>query len=160
MENPDFCQNSPDQGTPWPTALTWYGLFKSQRLMENHWSLPKFAWPRHSLGLAPSCIGVRFHSFNRMCDWDPKGSSHCNPSSYLSQEQFPGSTFHQNTPLSLNKVFLNPRDWWKTFMKISLTKALLGLAPRSIRVRSIPSIACRIDIRKVLLIASRTVIRH
>ena len=124
--------------SPSHPAFSLYDIVKSQGLMENTWLLSKFTWPRHSSGLAPHSIVVKFHSFNLVRNWDPKGCSCHNPTWYRSPEQFLGSTFHQVTrPLSLNMVLLNPRDWWKTltFVKICLTRHSSGLVPRSIGVR-------------------------
>ena len=132
--------------------------------MENPWLLAKFAWPRHSSGLAPRSIGVRFHSFNRVRDWDPKGSSRRNPTWNRSPEQFSGLNLSPgHPPLSLNMVFLNPRDWWKTpdFCQNSPdqgTPRVWRLAPSE--WSSIPTIACGIEIRKVLLVATRPGIGH
>ena len=97
--------------------------------------LSKFASPRHSLGLVPRSIEVRFHSFNRVQDWDLKGSSCRKLFCYRWPEQIPGSTSHRDNPTFpyYMIILIDGKPW--LLSKFAWPSHSSDLAPRSIEVR-------------------------
>ena len=132
--------------------------------MENPLTFVKICLTKALLRFGASLHQSEVHSYNRVRDWDPKGSSRRNPTWYWSPEQFSGLDLSPgHPPLSLNMVFLNPRIDGKTpdfcqNLPDQGTPWVWRLAP--LKWGSIPSIMCGIEIRKVLLIATWPGISH